>query len=286
MTHNKKPRNKRKKKTKAKSVIPWMGGKTKLIKKILPYFPDHTCYAEPFAGGASIFFAKDRAKCEVINDQQSGLMNLYRVIANHLDAFIDHFTWMLSSREAFDKMKADDPERLTDIGRAVRFFYLQKHSFGGLMTKQHFGTATVSPAKFNSYHMIQTLQKAHNRLRTVYIENLPWQDIIKRYDRPHTLFYCDPPYWQVTGYDCEFPWREYEELEYAMQNAKGMMIVSINDHPEIRELFKDFEIVELETTYTVGSGKTPAKELLIFNAHAAHASAQKLKETVIAKSAA
>ncbi len=277
------PKNKNR--HKAKPVIPWMGGKTKLVKKILPYFPEHTCYAEPFAGGASLFFAKERSKCEVLNDQHGELMNLYRVIQHHLEAFLDHFMWMLSSRESFERMKQDDPSRLTDIGRAVRFFYLQKHAFGGLITSQSFGTATVSPAKFNTQHMIITLQKAHDRLKTVFIENLGWQEIVGKYDRPHTLFYMDPPYWRVTGYDCDFPWSEYEELAEIMRTGQGMMILSINDHRDIRKLFNDFKMVELETSYTVGSGKKQAKELLIFNDHAARESFDKLKRSVIAKAA-
>ena len=79
------------KKTKPKPIIPWMGGKTKLAKFILSFFPPHTCYAEPFAGGASLFFAKEQSRCEVLNDQNGELMNLYRVVQNHLDAFLDQF---------------------------------------------------------------------------------------------------------------------------------------------------------------------------------------------------
>ena len=275
---NKKQTTKQKK---PRPVIAWMGGKSKLVKKILQYFPHHTCYVEPFAGGASLFFAKQRVTCEVINDQNGELINLYRVIQYHLDAFIDHFMWMLSSRETFDRLKHKDLQSMTDIERAVRFYYLQKHAFGGLVTKQHFGTATVSPAKFHSSHMIQALQSAHERLKTVYIENLPWQETIKRYDRPHTLFYCDPPYWQTTGYDQEFPWHEYEQLKEVMSTSDGMIILSINDHPDIRALFAGFKIIEFDTTYTVGSGKTSAKELLIFNEHANRKNANQPIEKVI-----
>lgn len=52
----------------SKPIIPWVGGKRRLAKKILPIFPEHKCYVEPFAGGAALFFMKDPAKVEVLND--------------------------------------------------------------------------------------------------------------------------------------------------------------------------------------------------------------------------
>ncbi|WP_343794960.1 DNA adenine methylase, partial [Sphingomonas trueperi] len=62
----------------------WMGGKRRLAKHILPNFPDHQCYVEPFAGGAALFFMKEPSKIEVINDTNSDLVNLYRVVQHHL----------------------------------------------------------------------------------------------------------------------------------------------------------------------------------------------------------
>ncbi|SQA96744.1 Site-specific DNA methylase [Cedecea neteri] len=49
-------------------VIPWVGGKRKLAKTLLPLFPAHTCYVEPFCGGAALFFMKERSDVEVLND--------------------------------------------------------------------------------------------------------------------------------------------------------------------------------------------------------------------------
>ncbi len=68
-----------------KPVVPWMGGKRRLAKHLLPLFPAHQTYVEPFAGGAALFFMKQPAKVEIINDVNGELVNLYRVIKNHLD---------------------------------------------------------------------------------------------------------------------------------------------------------------------------------------------------------
>lgn len=82
-------------------VIPWVGGKRKLAKTILPLFPEHTCYVEPFCGGAAMFFMKEPSDVEVLNDINSDIVNLYRVVQNHLEEFIRQFKWALTSREIF-----------------------------------------------------------------------------------------------------------------------------------------------------------------------------------------
>jgi DNA adenine methylase len=175
-------------------IIPWIGGKRRLAKHILPRFPEHTCYVEPFAGAAALFFLKPPVKAEVLNDINGDLVNLYRVVKNHLDEFVRQFRWSLTSRQMYEWAKMTTPETLTDIQRAATFYYLQKLAFGGKVESRTFGTATTSGPRLNLLRIEEELSAAHLRLSQTTIEHLPWQACIDRYDRPHTLFYCDPPY--------------------------------------------------------------------------------------------
>ncbi|WP_274584902.1 DNA adenine methylase [Neisseria leonii] len=248
-------------------LIPWMGGKRRLAKHILPLFPEHQCYVELFAGGAALFFLRQKpAKAEVLNDINGDLVNLYRVVQHHFDEFIRQFDFTLTSREYFRQLQQTPPATLTDIQRAARFFYLQHTAFGAKPIDQHFGTATTGKA-FNPATVRQKLAAAQQRLGGVYIENEPWQACLKRYDRPHTFFYADPPYWQTAGYTHDFAWEEYERLAEEMGRIQGKMMLSINDHPDILALFKPFNIVRLELAYSVGRDKTqrPSGELVICN---------------------
>ena len=235
-----------------KPIIPWIGGKRKLADHILPLFPEHQCYVEPFCGAAALFFIKPESPVEVLNDINGDLVNLYRVVKYHLEELYKQFKWALTSRQNWDWLKVTPPAILTDVQRAARFLYLQKLAFGGKVEGQSFGTATTSRPRFNLLSLEQDLAEAHYRLSNTTIENLSWDKVVERYDRPHTLFYCDPPYWQTEGYGVEFGWDQYQKLRDLAGSIKGQMIISINGHPEIRELFRNFHAAEVEYQYTVG----------------------------------
>lgn len=250
-----------------KPFFPWIGGKRRLIKHILPLFPEHTTYVEPFCGGAALFFAKEPSQLEVINDINSELVNLYRVVKNHLDELVRQFRWDLVSREQFGWHKNQPTEQLTDIQRAARFFYLQRTAFGGKVEGQTFGVDATRAPRLNLLRLEEDLSAAHLRLSRTMVEHLPWADCIQRYDRPGTLFYCDPPYWGTVGYGVEFGLDNYARMAELAKSIKGRMIISVNDIPEMRQVFAGLTIQTVDITYTVGGGGKGSKtqELIITN---------------------
>ena len=244
----------------ASPIIPWIGGKRRLADRILPLFPAHDCYVEVFAGGAALFFLRPLpARCEVINDVNGELVNLYRVVQHHLDEFVRQFRWALSSRQLFGWLQETAPAGLTDIQRAARFFYLQHHVFGGNVNSRSFGTSTTTPV-VNLLRLEETLSAAHLRLAGVTVEHLDWAGCIERYDRPHTFFYCDPPYWQTEGYGVPFPFDQYLRMAELMRASQGKIMVSINDHPDIRSAFAGLPMLELDIRYSVGNQRRGAAE--------------------------
>lgn len=252
----------------SKPILPWMGGKRRLAKQILPLFKPHTTYVEPFCGGAALFFMKEPAKVEVINDVNGELVNLYRVVKHHLDEFLRQFRWALVSRQEYLWQQKANPETLTDIQRAARFFYLQKLAFGGKVVGQSFGTAATTPPRLNLLRLEEDLSDAHLRLSRTTIEKLDWQECIRRYDRPNTLFYLDPPYWGTSGYGVDFGLEQYEQMAKIALEAKGQVVVSVNDIPEMRMAFKRLKFQTTSITYTVGGNKNQdngAVELIIRN---------------------
>lgn len=252
-------------------VIPWMGGKRRLADKLIPLFPQHECYVEVFCGGAALYFLKRPAPVEILNDINIELATLYRVLTHHLEEFVRQFKWAISSRQVFEWHKITRPETLTDIQRAARFFYLQHHAFGGKVDGQNYGTATTAPM-INLLRIEETLSAAHLRLcQGTNTENLPWLDCMQRYDRGHTFFYCDPPYWETAGYGVPFEYQEYEKMAEFMKTCQGKVMVSINDHKDIRKAYAGLTIIDgegLGIKYSVSNAHGEPKEsreLVILN---------------------
>ncbi|NTX19293.1 DNA adenine methylase [Burkholderia cepacia] len=249
----------------ANPIIPWIGGKRRLADHLIPRFPAHDCYVEVFAGGAALYFMRPPAKVEVVNDINGELINLYRVVQHHVDEFVRQFNWAFTSRELFGWLKHTIPETLTDIQRAARFYYLQKSCFGGKLEGQTFGSKTLAAPGLNPIRLKEELSVAHQRLANAFIERLDWAVCIDRYDRPHTLFYLDPPYYETQGYGVPFPFAEYEKMAERLRRLKGRAIVSLNDHPDIRRVFEGFYIETVPIQYTVGVEAVDRNELIIFS---------------------
>lgn len=251
-----------------KSFLSYFGGKSLLAGKLVPKFPEHTCYCEVFAGAAWILFNKEESKVEIINDINTNLVTLYRVVKHHLEEFIRYFKWILVSRDEFERFKAENPETLTDIQRAVRFYYLLRNSYASRIPNPAFSTKTTRHANLNLLRIEEELSAAHLRLSRVYIENLHYGEVLKRYDKPHTFFYLDPPYFNhEKDYGKGIFRREdFDNLAMLLKGLQGKFMMSINDTKEIRNTFKGFSIEEVTTTYNTGApGKKRVTELLVMN---------------------
>lgn len=250
-------------------IFAWPGGKRRLAKKLLPIFESriHSCYVEAFAGGGSMLFMRSPVENEVLNDINADVVNLYRVVKNHLEEFIKQFHWGINSRQIFEWHKITPTEILTDIQRAARFYYLQKLAFGGKVSSQTFGISPSSPPRFNILRLEEDLSQAHLRLSRVWIEHLTWQTCISKWDRDYTLFFLDPPYWETEGYGVPFELEQYEQLAEKMRTMKGSAVLTINDHPEMQRIFKEFEVESVNIDYTIGGGGTGKgrKELIYKN---------------------
>lgn len=169
------------------SFLSYLGGKSLLTNKIIPKIPAHHCYCEVFAGAAWMLFRKEPSKVEIINDINTDLVTLYRVVKHHLEEFIRYLKWILVARDEFERFKIEEPEALTDIQRAVRFYYLLRSGYGGKVSGPSFNINTTRASGFNLLRLEEELSAVHLRLSRVYIENRPYAKVIERFDKPDTF---------------------------------------------------------------------------------------------------
>ena len=100
------------------------------------------------------------------------------------------------------------------------------------------------------------------------MECLPYHEVIKRYDKPETVFYIDPPYWDCEGYYGKgiFSREDFAVLAGLLAGIKGKFILSLNDTPGVRETFAGFTLETAEVNYTCSNGRNiKSPELLIRN---------------------
>lgn len=250
------------------SPIAYFGGKSRLAKKIIPLIPEHKCYVEPFCGAAWVFFKKDPSQVEVLNDVDNNVVNIYRVVQHHPEEFLRQFKTLFVSRRIFDLLKRHDDECLTDIHRAVKWFYILKTAFAGHIDKPNFGYGTDRPSSLNLLNLEETVLQIHWRLARVYLENRAYKDVIARYDRPHTFFYVDPPYYGMDVYRFNFKPEDFAELAEVLCGVKGKFLMSLNDTKEVRRIFGGFRIQAVTTKYSGGreeDSRGTGRELLIRN---------------------
>ncbi|MDE6730296.1 MAG: DNA adenine methylase [Oscillospiraceae bacterium] len=241
-----------------KSFIPWIGGKSLLAQKITSLFPDDVDrYIEVFGGGGSVLFYKEKhANLEIYNDLNRNLVNLFRCAKYHRDELQREIAGYFNSRELFEEIK----EKLkipgfTDIQRAAMFYVQIKISYGSQLNNFGCCKNNLSP---------DYLEKIEKRLERVVIENKDFENLIKVYDRPKALFYCDPPYHKTENYyDAVFTKEDHERLKSVLSLIRGRFILSYNDDVYIRELYKNFEIISVERQNNLSKGIY--RELIIKN---------------------
>ncbi|WP_093030836.1 DNA adenine methylase [Roseovarius azorensis] len=252
-------------------VAPWLGGKRNLARRIVTILDriPHQTYAEPFVGMGGIFLRRTmRPRCEVINDAALDVSNLFRILQRHYPQFLEVLRFQLTTRAEFLRLVNTRADTLTDLERAARFLYLQRTAFGGKVSGQNFGVSKDRPGRFNLSTLEPMLEDLHTRMSGVVIECLDYAEFISRYDGPGTLFYLDPPYWgSENDYGkAMFARADFERLADQLAGLRGRFLMSINDVPEIRQVFSGFHMEEVSTTYTIGTkndSRGQRSELLI-----------------------
>ncbi len=251
-------------------LAPWIGGKRNLAARLAERIAaiPHRTYAEPFVGMGGVFFRRrERARNEVINDLSGEVVNLFRVVKHHPEAYLEALRLQLFSRREFERLLKTDPATLTDVQRAARFYWLQRSNFSGRPGNRSFPAATHHNKSISPNVLLKHVGAAHARLAKVTVENLPYDEFMRRYDKPSTLFYLDPPYWGIETLYGQglFVRADFTRLAELLAGLKGAFMISLNDRAELRRIFQEFTIETVETIYAAQQrGRNrKVKELLI-----------------------
>ncbi len=251
------------------SPFKWVGGKSRLRRQIIPLIPPHTCYVEPFAGAAWVLFGKPPSDVEVINDIDQDLVTFFRVVKDHPEELLNSFEWDIVSRAEFNRLAQTEPQTLSPIQRAHRFYYIIMAGWGGELNYPRFQTSISDGGHGNRLagalkSLKERIQPIHKRLSTVIIENLDWKDCIERYDSDRTVFYVDPPY---PGNGANYAhnmrnWDDHRALATRLQACQAKWLLSSYNIPEIRQLFNNHVFIPIQSSSGMATKKRGTQRVL------------------------
>ncbi|MBM4056063.1 MAG: DNA adenine methylase [Planctomycetes bacterium] len=252
---------------KLKSPVSRIGGKARLAPWLHEFIPDHTLYIEPFCGGASLLFAKNPSKVEVLNDRDNYLIEFFsairkpdvcKQIQQSLDDMpISRTYWQCLNK----KWHRTKPREL--IPALSEWFYLNRLTFAA--DQKYGGFAAPSLTGRNPgitfRNVVKKLSDIAERLENVLFECLPYWECIKKYDSPGTFFYVDPPYLSCERfYPDKFEMGDHIRLAELLHEVKGKVIISHTDHPFHSEYYADWTLYQRQSfkgSHKSAGGKKP-----------------------------
>ena len=254
-----------------KPFIPWVGGKTALRPILYQLFPNsYDRLVEVFGGGASVLFGKEPDhRAEVYNDLNSDLFNLFMCVKERPLSLVRELGFLpFNSRQEFkvfrkfvrkeeftDDYLAEEMElceryleppdsmemkgllleqaEAGDVKRAAAFYKMIRYSYAG-------GGSSYGGKSIDIRRSLHLIWACSRRLADVVIENLSFEEAIPKYDASGTLLYLDPPYYQAECYEVAFSLEDHYKLRELLGRCRGYTVLSYNDHPFVRDLYKGF----------------------------------------------
>lgn len=191
------------------SVLKYPGAKWGIAKWVVEHFPEHHSYLEPFFGSGGVFFNKPRSNIETINDLDGEVINFFECVRSDPERIAHEVFFTPYSREvytsAYGGAVPDDPFK-----RAIRFMVCCNMGYGFRTNGTKVGWKYDVAGRERAYaarawaNLPEVVMETAARLREVQIENCDAVTLIKRFNNPNVLIYCDPPYLISTRYGKQY----------------------------------------------------------------------------------
>lgn len=256
------------------SPFRYAGGKFYARKLILEHIPQHTSYIEPFAGGASIFFCKDKVENNWLNDIDDELINTMLIIRDRPQELINilkvgndiqvprNLIGNINDGDPIPALKElhhffkHDYTPHNELERAFRWFYLNRTSYSGIMNFQNMYWGYGDKYSMQPKNWGRNIERTSEKLQGVNITNLDFEEVIDN-AQDGSLLFVDPPYYgadQDKFYQHFFTKDDHHRLlECIIRNANRLnFFITYDNVPEIREMYNwVHEMYDKEWNYCI-----------------------------------
>jgi DNA adenine methylase len=262
-------------------IVKWAGGKTKLLAELVARMPGEIgTYAEPFSGGAALFFAIadpsekyarkfDRA---ILADRNEELVIAYNAVKRDVDAVIRELSEYKYDRDLFYATRSKDPKSLTDAARAARLLFLNRTCFNGLWRVNSKGEFNVPFGRYKNPTICDEagLRAASRALARAEIVHSDFSDVTRDLGRGDFVYF-DPPYAPVSstsdftayaagGFGHADQVRLTTEVE-ALRDRGALVMLSNADTPVTRALYKEFTMAIVGVSRSINSDASKRGEI-------------------------
>ena len=257
--------------TSVNSPFRYAGGKFYARKLIGSYIPEHDYFVEPFVGGGSIFFYKNKIS-SWINDSDKDLINCYRVIKNNVDDLIDALNGEVATKERHFYYKNQYTPK-NNLEKAIRYYYLNRTSYSGIMKKENCYFGYGDKYSMRPENWGRQLMKNHLKLKDVKITSWDFEKVINQIDNKKTFLFIDPPYFnadQNKFYTNFFTLDDHERLSNLLKknSSKMKFLLTYDNSPEVKELYKWADHIDpQEWNYTISRTDDQKNKLKLKDGH-------------------
>ena len=254
------------------AILKYPGAKWRIADWIIENMPTHHSYVEPFFGSGAVFFNKPQSNIETINDLDGEVVNFFEVIRDMPEELAAKIHMTPYARAVYEGVY-EQPHitTISKLDRALRFCIKINMSHGFRCNSKVGWKNDIQGREaayaLKSWNKIPDLiMKAAARLKEAQIEQWPAIEVIKRFNDPKCLIYCDPPYLLRTRkgkqYNIEMSDKEHEELLQLLLESKSKVIISGYESDLYNDALKNWR---KKTTYSLTQSLRKAKEVIWMN---------------------
>lgn len=232
-----------------KPILKYAGGKSKEIKYFSKYFPSSfDRYIEPFVGGGAVYFYLEPEKA-CINDLNSDLINFYQQIQINSELLNKVIKYMPIDKDTYNQIRSAKYE--APFKRALRYFYLNKTAYSGLMRYNSKGEFNTPYGNYKNPNFTIT-QDQIDLLKQTIIYNCDFRKMPIS-TKSNDFVFCDPPYVETwAGYNkLHFSDEDQKELYYWFVGNRAKVMIVINKVDWIAKMYKKYIKDEYQTTYGI-----------------------------------
>ncbi len=257
-----------------KSPLRYPGGKTRACKKLETIMKEHFNISDydnlisPFFGGGSFeFHIQNNYQLNIIaNDKFTPLYNFWNICKNNKENLYDELSKKIDmiDKDDFTSLREQIMEEKNTLNQSIMYFIINRCSFSGATLSGGF-SLEASKKRFtqSSIERIRNLD-----LRKFNIYNLDFEDFMNTNQDTKNLIFLDPPYYlekasTLYGNNGDMHDTFDHNKLYKCLTTKKNWFMTYNNCEYIKNLYKDFKIIETSWTYGMNKSKKSSEIVII-----------------------